>query len=672
MATCLAFYPMVMGLRKDGEIRFISDTMQTRVPNLRVGDNFIDSFVIVGPEQRSIATIPLTEQHLKTLYLIHAKDKSYAFRGSFILGQHEDQEAYFFLGSPWSAWLYDNHEAPSLNVNEFPIVDGQFEMQFYIASQKMMLQDMEDLVASLHHSKIAAESSARAKTHFVRHISHELRTPLHGLMTALDLALPESNVHKRDEFLETARNCSSILMDLINEVLDYSRIEDDIHISHSKVFQIRKLFTEIEHALSARIQGKNIQLLFGVSSEVPQYIKADRNSLRKILMNLVGNAIKYSGSDTVWIRAALKPVDATSFDLQIEVEDFGIGIDKAFHDLVFNPFWVANESNSSEPSTGLGLTITKLLVEKMGGAIEFSSAKNAGTKFSFRVAAAYVEAGITEPTKDAPSPLAKYLGRVLLVEDNLINLKLTKYTLERMGLIVTEAESGARATHIAQQSEFDLILMDIGLPDMSGIQASQKIRSNSQNSGTPIVAFTANVSADDVQSYKNAGLNDALSKPVINAELHRILKLYLRTSASKIHNSRQDSDTLNGNYDSPILDESLMFALMKDVGLENWRLICDLFVKETKKRHHILHGYLTEENAKLVEHEAHKMASSVLSFGLIALGQLLRNIEHEASKGKLPSTRSRSNLSDLFKTSLLLFEQSKGKNNPSNTAAKNT
>lgn len=495
---CLKLSPLVMCLSKDGEILFCSERLIEQVGKDAVGQSLFDLFTVEGPAKAYIKNRRITADAAGKLLLLSSQKLRFALRGQLIEGMYDAKFTCILTAAPWLNWLYDNLCDVSINAKDFPASDSQLEYQINLCATKEMLADLKNFSKSLQQAKKEAEQAGQAKTRFDRHISHEIRTPLYGVITSLKLIQEETEEQRRARLFEIANSSANALMELIIEVLDFSRMEDGVFASSQETYSLRNMVRELEAGLTAKAAEKDMYLQFDIDRALPARITGDKRSLQRVLYNIVGNTIKYSESDLVNTRFGLWN-NGDGYFLMVEVEDYGIGIAEEELVHVFEPFWTSANNKSNEYSTGLGLSIVKEIIEKLGGEISVESMLDQGTRFKFTMP---IELPLSQAqikvTQSAPPTGARFLGKVLLVDDNAINLELAQILLRKTGLTISTARDGAEAVAMELQEDFDLILMDIEMPVMNGTEATLKIRDTGRNPDIPIVALTANVSSEDI------------------------------------------------------------------------------------------------------------------------------------------------------------------------------
>lgn len=376
-----------------------------------------------------------------------------------------------------------------------------------------------------------AEEALRTKSLFLANMSHEIRTPMNGI-TGMATLLGQTSVTKEQRgYIDTIRSCSDTLLTIINNILDFSTIESGKIILEEKETDLSRCVEEVLEVFMARAMKAGILLHCHIDQDVPARIITDGDRLRQILINLVGNAIKFTEQGEIRVRIFLPstplPTDAPPDHIQIgfEVKDTGIGIDPDQFHRLFPSFSQVDSSVSRKyGGAGLGLTISEKLVQLMNGHISVESESGKGSVFTFTILAHPAPPTAAPATVSGiPALAAKYPLCILLAEDNPINQQLAMIVLTKMGYNPIVATNGKEVLQHLEKGPFDLILMDIQMPEMDGLEATRLIRASGGHQPV-IIAMTANATRQDREECLAGGMNDYLSKPVDIDQLVYVLR----------------------------------------------------------------------------------------------------------------------------------------------------
>ncbi|MGH8637201.1 MAG: response regulator, partial [Burkholderiales bacterium] len=394
--------------------------------------------------------------------------------------------------------------------------------------------------AQLRRAKEAAEAANRDRTVYLTRMSHEVRTPLNGVLGVTELLLEASRDGEQKQFLGMVKSSAESLFCVINDMLDLSKLEPGKMELHPDAFDLREMLGGVVQMLGVRAGEKTIRLTLTVAPDVPTRIVADADRLRQVMVNLAGNAVKFTerGSVAITVNVAAPPgqaADEESCELQFAVADTGIGISAETQTLLFEVVEQGGDAAIATPGNpGLGLPTSARIVSMMGGRMHVNSAPGRGTTFSFgiRVAVAPPEPRPAATAVQAAAPAVRALKttrvplRVLVAEDNFVNQKLAEALLARRGQDTVIVANGREAIDAWRRGSFDLIFMDVQMPVMDGFEATAAIREAERgtNRHVAIVAMTAHAMSGDRQRCLAAGMDDYISKPVSTREFDRVLR----------------------------------------------------------------------------------------------------------------------------------------------------
>jgi len=386
----------------------------------------------------------------------------------------------------------------------------------------------------MRRAKDEADAANRAKSAFLAVVSHEVRTPMTGILGMVRLLLESKLSPEQNDFVLALQKSGETMMALLNDILDFEKIESGNMELEYLDFNLPQLVKDVVTLMSGHAAEKEIELKADIDDNCPVYVLGDPTRLRQVLLNLVNNAIKFTAEGSVTIQLEARKITEKTqgvrgdYEITCAVQDTGIGISEEGQKALFDPFSQADSSISRKyGGTGLGLTICKKLIEAMGSTIQVTSQENQGSRFFFTL---LMEEGSAEKADSLDKPDKKKkqslpTKRILVVEDNEMNRKVLQGFLERHSQITTMAENGEKAIALCRENPFDIILMDIQLPDMSGIEVTQELRKLNQHNTdrTPIIALTGNVMLDDIKHYYDATMNGFLAKPIDHDKLYETI-----------------------------------------------------------------------------------------------------------------------------------------------------
>ncbi len=414
---------------------------------------------------------------------------------------------------------------------KFPVklTDGNYGIGAYIKNITDNIKNEQ-----LKKEVEIAKKTADFKQQFLANMSHEMRTPMNGIIGMAEFLSKTILNATQLDYVQTIKKSSDSLLNIINDVLDLSKIEAGKMELKKEACDFYKLITKIRNVFVVLAKEKKLEFFIHISEDVPQFIEADENRIEQILNNLISNAIKFTitGSVTLEINAKKEAI-GDECELIISVADTGIGISKENQNKLFNPFTQIDSSMTRNiEGTGLGLVISQKLVNIMGGEIFIESEPNKGSKFWFIINTKTIdEKKYKDENKEIDFNNANFNLHVLLVEDKFVNQKVVSLLLNHIGCTVEIAENGKIALEkFATNNNFDLILMDIQMPVMDGVTAVKELRNRYQNL-PPIIGLSANAMEGDAEKYIEEGMSDYLSKPVKERDL--VVKLLKYFSIKK-------------------------------------------------------------------------------------------------------------------------------------------
>lgn len=418
-----------------------------------------------------------------------------------------------------------------------------FEIRFFPLDESRMMSITKDITGQkvwekgLMDAMQAADQASQAKSQFLANMSHEIRTPMNGLLGIIDLLENTQLSAIQKQYVEIIKNSGNSLLSIIKDILDYSKIESGKIEIQEEVFDPLAEIKEQIQILSGLAKKKKIQLnLSHSSTDSEGMVKADRVKINQVILNLVGNAIKFTpegGEVKVSIKIAKDETGLTH--LAYQVSDSGIGIDEEFLDRLIEPFFQVDSSTSRNfQGTGLGLAIANRIIELMGGKLTIQSTPGKGSIFSFEIWVSTVDSSerfvrkIDLPWKEIKEKRSQVSLNMLLVEDNELNLQLMRMMFEQLGFDFEIAKNGQQAIEMIQNKSYDVVLMDVQMPVLNGIDATREIRKDPQNKDLFIIGLSANVFEEDEKKAKEAGMDDYLTKPIRLAVLAEKLDFYYR------------------------------------------------------------------------------------------------------------------------------------------------
>ncbi|MBN3519509.1 response regulator [Algoriphagus lutimaris] len=424
---------------------------------------------------------------------------------------------------------------------ELPNGSKYFELRYFPLDENRMMSVAKDITSQkiwekgLIEAMSAADEASRAKSEFLANMSHEIRTPMNGLLGIIDLLELTKLNNDQKEYLEIIKNSGNSLLGIIKDILDYSKIEAgkiDINPFPTKPAEELEKQIQIFYGLA---QKKNIKINKHISSKAYEQFESDYLRINQVIINLVGNAIKFTPvGGVVSVSMDVEHIEGDLYYLKTEVKDSGIGIPEELIPSLTDPFFqVESSSTRSFQGTGLGLAIAKKIIELMGGELNISSTIGEGSTFAFSILLTKVDAEFTEEINASADERENWFGmggeyplRILLAEDNDLNLQLMDLMLDQLGYSFEIARNGLEALDMVMNQEFDLVLMDVQMPVMNGLEATKRIRETPNMENLFIIGLSANVFDEDQKKAFESGMDDYLTKPIRLMALAKKLMLF--------------------------------------------------------------------------------------------------------------------------------------------------
>lgn len=478
----------------------------------------------------------------------------------------------------------------------------------------------------LRHEKLKAEHAVTVKTEFLANMSHEIRTPMNAITGFIEILLQTRLTSEQRQYLDTINNASTSLLHLLNDILDTAKLERGVVELEHVNFSLTDLVHQVVATLGVAVEQKSLSLRVEYASGLAEFFRGDEQRLRQVLLNLIGNAVKFTEQGEVVIR-----ISAEERLIQFAIRDTGIGIAADRLEHIFEPFTQGDASMTRRfGGSGLGTTISKQLIELMGGSISVTSKLGEGSVFTFRIPLAAGELQ-TKPSTRQPIQLPPL--HILAVDDVLPNLQLLEIVLRKGGHQVTSAVDGAEALTAFKSQRFDIILMDVQMPVMDGLEASRQIRlyeKMQQRSPTPIIALTASVLDADKLAARDAGMEGFASKPInvfeLQAEIARLLGFCILNTlphTPAIVNSPAPSISLTAGL-ALWQSETFYYSALRNFVAEN-----RLFVSS-------LDDCFASQNFSGITQAIHRMRGAAVNLALLALADELKAISQSLTEKTTP------------------------------------
>lgn len=497
---------------------------------------------LLGQDTAGNQVVQAMKEHTDSQHIFHLKNEGTGGYG--IMLKQRDYYIYAYL--PDTEVFRNLPLSVTAVVFLYLLIFGIFCFWGYradLAHRKQEQEKDEKYKAELLRAAKKAEAANEAKTEFLQRMSHDIRTPINGICGMINVADHYAdNMEKQTECRAKIKKTSHLLLELINEVLDMSKLESDEVVLEEIPFNLNSIFEEILGVIEHMAAEQNIRIIWEEKEVTHWNLIGSPVHVKRILMNILSNAVKYNKENGyVYISCREIPSKQTAMTtLEFVCRDTGIGMTEAFQKRIFEPFAQEHAGSRTKfAGTGLGMPITKKLVEKMGGTISFESKEGTGTTFVIRIPF-QIDADMKDRTETEEKTETSIQGlHVLLTEDNELNMEIAEFVLQNEGAVVTKAWNGQKAVDIFRKSrpgEFDVILMDIMMPVMNGYEAAKMIRSLDREDAKviPIIAMTANAFTEDKMRAKEAGMDEHIAKPVDGKLLVKAINELVKHNQEKL------------------------------------------------------------------------------------------------------------------------------------------
>ncbi len=648
-------FTVLIEISEDGETRRVSPFVKVRLDSRDQHDfRFFEDFQFKRPARFRGGPLEALATPGR-LFLAFSDPLQLAVRGQIIPSDSEAGGG-LFVGVPWLAWMSEKYPESEPQFDDFPVHDSQMDQLLLLSTQQKMLEDLQGLNSDLESAKREVEGQGEVRQQFFNRVSHEVRTPLMGVSSALTLLSDKIEDQQALDLLSMAEAS----MDRATEVINFALGDAEKDGSRAEQFKVatdlRHLGKSLRKLFLATATEKGLTLSVSVSDDIhAQYWCADL-LLKEVLINLLGNAIKFTSKGSVHLKVALSKSSAEAVhEVMFQVADSGPGIPEGLRRQVFSPFETGvSAATQGHIGTGLGLSMSEAHVKTMNGAIAVGESESGGALFT--VSLPLVPCVNADRVDDStePAQTASFDKRLLLLDDSITNLSLNAQLLRSLGFEVTTAMAGGEAIQIAEQSmvPFDVALLDINLPDMTGYEVAERLSALPQCTNTVLVALSAYSQEEEKQKALSSGMVGFITKPFKRDAIATELDYLLGGQAEPA-----ESERLAAKARPLIFDPSQSDEMISLLGAEVVQGLLDSLSNEGRENLTMLEMAIEQRRHEEGQRAAHTLKSSSKALGLIALSESMASIESQFACGELPRTESLKQAQKAFEEGLAMLRE---------------
>ena len=589
------------------------------------------------------------------LFLGYSDELQLAIRGQ-IIASDTQSDGCIFAGVPWLGWTRERYGEASLSAAAFPAHDSQMDQVLFMSTQQRMVDDLQELNEELTQAKERVELLGDSRQDFFNRISHEVRTPLTGIASALTLLADLRLGDQASELIALAESSVERAVEVTSFALDSAASGSNDISGLATSVDLQHLISRSQHMFIPTARAKGIELVSKLDPDLSVNYWCNQQLIREVLINLLSNAVKFTDVGTVSLSLSVGPSDDPNIDvLTFSVADSGPGVPKDTRDRIFEPFETGlTVATRDKKGTGLGLSTTLKHVRALESEMTVATSEFGGALFSFSIRArpdATKILKVEEPhTEQAP---LRFDQHCLLLDDSATNLALNAQLLRTMGFTVTEVKTGEEAIRTCRsfEQEFDLALLDINLPDISGYQVASALRQLPQCQRTTLIALSAYSQDEEIQRAKDVGMAGFIKKPFRRDDIGPVLAALLANDEQQMAVDADAGDTKT-NVVAEGFDHDAFSSMVDALGIESVSMIAEGLVREGRDNLKELSSGVDTNDIESAERAAHTLASSCQSLGMMASGHYIRELEHGFRSGNKIDQSMLTTANDLFEADL--------------------